>query len=367
MLHSTSCATLTFEAARQIDALPAQHAASRVHGHHFQATVHAGQSALSPAYAGGYQEALLAPWQAAIAPLDYQPLHQLLAASDDTAIAQYLLQQGAPHAQAAVSLASTPDQGVHLHPACGQYRYWRRFQFHAAHYLPKVPLGHKCGNLHGHQFAVVLQTRHDAPVSPANAAYDDMTARWVLLHTQLDHAYLNDIAGLENPTSELLSRWIWERLSPQWPALEHVCVYETASCGACYNGDHFRIWKDFHMDSAVRFEQAPDGSARARLHGHTYTVRLHLQAALDEVLGWAVDFGDVKHQFAPLFKAMDHHHLGQLPGLTDCDSGSLARWIYQQFQPTQNALCQVDVMESSGNGARYHPHAPALADLLLPL
>jgi 6-pyruvoyltetrahydropterin/6-carboxytetrahydropterin synthase len=180
--------------------------------------------------------------------------------------------------------------------------------------------------------------------------YDHLDALWAPLHAQLDHACLNDLPGLENPTSEMISSWIWERLKPQLPELSWVTVYETASCGAHFDGRHYRIWKELTLDSAVRLVRAPDGDPRRRIHGHTYTLRLHLHAPLDQVRGWTVDFGDVKTLFDPIFKRLDHHPLHELPGLVDGDSASLARWIRAQAAPLLPQLDRIDLYQTRGSG-----------------
>src|ERR1700709_439962 len=93
-------------------------------------------------------------------------------------------------------------------------------RFEAAHRLPKVPDGHKCARLHGHSFRVELVVF--GPVDPATGWFIDFAHFYDAgqpLHDQLDHNYLNDVAGLENPTSEVLSGWIWARIKPRLPSL----------------------------------------------------------------------------------------------------------------------------------------------------
>jgi 6-pyruvoyltetrahydropterin/6-carboxytetrahydropterin synthase len=174
------------------------------------------------------------------------------------------------------------------------------------------------------------------------------------LHAQLDHACLNEIAGLENPTSETLSAWIWQALKPQLPALSWVTVYETGSCGAHFDGQHYRIWKDLTLDSAVRLKRVPDSDRRARIHGHTFTLRLHLHAPLDTVLGWTVDFGDVKAVFDPIFKQLDHRPLHEVVGDRDADTRSLANHIRELAQPALPQLDRLDLYQTRGCGVILH-------------
>jgi len=112
------------------------------------------------------------------------------------------------------------------------------FTFEAAHLLPNVPPGHKCARLHGHSFRVEVHV--SGPLDPHLGwvmDFADLKAAFRPLHDQLDHRYLNDIEGLENPTSENLARWIWARLLPSLPGLSKVVVRETCNSGCAYRGD----------------------------------------------------------------------------------------------------------------------------------
>lgn len=112
------------------------------------------------------------------------------------------------------------------------------FTFEAAHRLPHVPDGHKCARLHGHSFRVEVRVR--GPVDPHTGwvmDFADLKAAFAPLHEQLDHRYLNEIDGLENPTSENVARWIWERLRPRLPELARVTVFETCTSGCVYEGE----------------------------------------------------------------------------------------------------------------------------------
>lgn len=115
---------------------------------------------------------------------------------------------------------------------------FKDFTLEAAHRLPNVPPGHKCARLHGHSFRVRLEVSGE-PGAETGWVMDfgDIKAAFLPLYEQLDHHYLNDIPGLENPTSERLSLWIWERLKPALPQLSAVTVHETCTSGCRYRGD----------------------------------------------------------------------------------------------------------------------------------
>jgi len=110
--------------------------------------------------------------------------------------------------------------------------------FEAAHRLPNVPAGHKCARLHGHSFRVRAYVRGEPdPHSGWIVDFADIQAALEPIRMQLDHYYLNEIEGLENPTSEVLARWIWQRLEPRLPGLSRVQVHETCTSGCEYTGE----------------------------------------------------------------------------------------------------------------------------------
>lgn len=112
------------------------------------------------------------------------------------------------------------------------------FRFEAAHRLPKVPVEHKCFRLHGHSYKIELAVR--GPVDEATGwfiDYQELFDAWEPLHELVDHNYLNDVEGLDNPTSEVLAKWIWDRIKPDIPSLCRVIVHETCVARCEYHGD----------------------------------------------------------------------------------------------------------------------------------
>ena len=113
----------------------------------------------------------------------------------------------------------------------------KTFRFEAAHYLPLVPEGHKCGRMHGHSFRVTVVVEGSVNHETGWVIdYGDIQKAFEPLDTQLDHYCLNEIEGLENPTSEMLATWIWDRLLPSLPQLFEVSVEETCTCRCVYRG-----------------------------------------------------------------------------------------------------------------------------------
>jgi 6-pyruvoyltetrahydropterin/6-carboxytetrahydropterin synthase len=114
---------------------------------------------------------------------------------------------------------------------------YKEFTVEAAHRLPNVPEGHKCKRLHGHSFLIRIYVSGDAP-EPSGWVMDfsDLKTVFAPIYNQLDHHYLNDIPGLENPTSENLARWIWGQLKESLPLLSAVEIRETCTSGCIYRG-----------------------------------------------------------------------------------------------------------------------------------
>ena len=112
---------------------------------------------------------------------------------------------------------------------------YREFGFEAAHRLPNVPADHKCARLHGHSFRVRISVT--GPVGEETGwvmDFAEVKTAWKPIELELDHHYLNAIPGLENPTSEVLARWIWRRLQPALRGLHAIEVKETCTSGCVY-------------------------------------------------------------------------------------------------------------------------------------
>jgi 6-pyruvoyltetrahydropterin/6-carboxytetrahydropterin synthase len=114
---------------------------------------------------------------------------------------------------------------------------YKEFTFEAAHKLPNVPADHKCGRLHGHSFRVQVHVSGSVGADTGWVLdFADIKAAFRPLEEKLDHNYLNTIEGLENPTSENIAVWIWERLAPALVGLSQVMVRETCTSGCVYRG-----------------------------------------------------------------------------------------------------------------------------------
>jgi len=348
-------ASAPFEAARRLPGLAAGAPEGRLHGHGFVARARAALAPGAASFPGAESDDLAEALRAVVAPLDYADLNTRLEAPGDAALARWvrahlaeqLAGRLAAPGVALVGVRSTPERGADL-DAEGRAHLWRRYRFEAAHQLTGVPAGHPCGRMHGHGFEVVLHARA-TDAEDELCTHARLDAAWAPIAEALHLSCLNDIAGLENPTSEMLAAWLWRRLAPELAGLSWVTVHETATAGCQFDGVHYRIWKEQRFEAALALPRAPDG--RRRLHGHSYLVRLHLTAELDEVLGWTVDYGEVKARFRPLYEQLDHHRLDALPGLAAADPGALLLWLRDSFAPRLEALDRIDLLPTPDRGA----------------
>ena len=115
---------------------------------------------------------------------------------------------------------------------------YKEFAFDSAHFLPNVPEGHKCKEIHGHTYHLRIYV----------TGKPDQHLGWIIdfkelkdlvmpLVDEVDHKLMNNIAGLENPTAENITTWFWNRLKPILPALCRIELKETPTTGVIYSGE----------------------------------------------------------------------------------------------------------------------------------
>jgi 6-pyruvoyltetrahydropterin/6-carboxytetrahydropterin synthase len=327
-MHTTFLlAAAEFEAARRIPGASEANL-SRTHGHSFHALARADDTHTDSV-------TLEAALDSAISPLDYAQINDTLAEADDLGIARYLADSIA--SPVSLKLQSSRTRGALVDN--GRAWVYLDTGFDAAHQLPQVPSGHKCGRLHGHRFGVRLVA--DAGQQCTHA---DLAHAWQPFLESLNHHYLNTIPGLENPTSEVIAMWLFERIKQTMPALAWIEVRETHSAGSQYDGERFHIWKEQRFESAVPFGQ--DGS----YSGHSYLIRLMLTGNIDSTMGWVLDFGDVKDRFKPVYRQLDHNPLDRLSGIRNGQSASVAEWVHARLSPLVPELSRIDLYESGSRG-----------------
>ena len=115
---------------------------------------------------------------------------------------------------------------------------YKEFSFDSAHFLPNVAEGHKCRNMHGHTYKmrVFIKGKPD-PHYGWIMDFKELKDAIGPIIDQLDHKLINDIPGLENPTAENITLWIWNKIKPLLPLLNKIELYETPTTGVIYSGD----------------------------------------------------------------------------------------------------------------------------------
>lgn len=112
-------------------------------------------------------------------------------------------------------------------------RIGRTYRFESAHHLPNLPDGHKCKNLHGHNYRMEVVMRGGLDGRGFVKDFAEMDAEVGPLLKLVDHRLLNDVEGLENPTAEIIANWFFERI----PDCESVRIYENDGCWAEVRAD----------------------------------------------------------------------------------------------------------------------------------
>jgi 6-pyruvoyltetrahydropterin/6-carboxytetrahydropterin synthase len=107
-------------------------------------------------------------------------------------------------------------------------RIGRSYRFESAHFLPEVPEGHRCRNLHGHNYRVEIVTSGALDARGFVKDFAEIDALVAPLLQKVDHRLLNEVEGLENPTAEIIARWFLDRIAD----CESVRVHENDDCWA---------------------------------------------------------------------------------------------------------------------------------------
>jgi len=114
---------------------------------------------------------------------------------------------------------------------------FKQFTFDSAHFLPNVPQGHKCNQLHGHTYSLTVFVEGTPdPEMGWVIDFNELSAAVKPVIEELDHKLLNDIPGLKNPTSELVAVWVWDHIKPNLSCLKKIELRETPGSGVVYEG-----------------------------------------------------------------------------------------------------------------------------------
>ena len=324
-----------FEAARELAVAENFGITKKLHGHSFNAwsSTHQKDFAQTP------------DLLQILEPLNYSLLNDIIDNPTDSEILKFIASEKTKlnTEQTVIGLSPNGRRGCVIDDDLN-ITAWKKYRFEAAHKLPNVPIGHPCGTMHGHGFEVKISVK-DSSENDA-ALYERIDASWHPIQQSLHHKCLNLIQGLENPTSEIISQWLWTALTNTISGLDKILVYETKTCGCEFDGKDYRIWKDQNFESSLT-----DSENTSILFGHSYLIRLHLMSDLDSILGWTVDYGDVKRLFAPVYTQLDHKELHAISSLEGTDVASISKWIKSQANESIPELNRLDLFDTPSSGA----------------
>ncbi len=110
----------------------------------------------------------------------------------------------------------------------------KTFRFEAAHHLPETPEGHKCRRPHGHGYRVDIHVTGEPDQSGWVVDFGVIKQAVGPVMDELDHRYLNEIEGLENPTAENMAKYIYDKVAPEVPQIAAVTVWESDTSRCTY-------------------------------------------------------------------------------------------------------------------------------------
>lgn len=113
------------------------------------------------------------------------------------------------------------------------------------------------------------------------------------------------------------------------------------------------VFKEFVFDAAHFLPNVPDTHKCKRMHGHTYRIRLYVEGPLDPVLGWVMDFADLKAVWKKIEPQLDHRLLNEIEGLENPTAENIARWVWEQLKPELPLLCKIELCETPSSGVVY--------------
>ena len=109
------------------------------------------------------------------------------------------------------------------------------FRIESARRLTGLPSDHPCSRLHGHSFQIELTLIGDRQEDTGWVIdYHLISSSVGPVLRQLDHRVLNEVPGLENPTTENLCFWLYEKIKTEIPELVQITVRETPETACSY-------------------------------------------------------------------------------------------------------------------------------------
>lgn len=253
---------------------------------------------------------------------------------EDRAILDYVMENLECTTDMKLVLQSSRDD-ITFVLADGTPGFGLRRLIHAAHFLPHVPKNHKCSRLHGHTFDLRFFFQ-------SKSAFDRFKFQESI--DRFNRCLLNEIPGLENPTSELFAIHLYETLQDEFKGLLAVEVYETDNSGCLYTGNSkVQTFKRFDLQSA-------SPAVAGGYEGYSYEMIPVISMPVHQQLGWTMDFSELKKMVEPLRKILDHHDLSKSTGMDLSRPQDLQEFLFKQLRKDLPQLVEIRLRKSRAEG-----------------
>jgi 6-pyruvoyltetrahydropterin/6-carboxytetrahydropterin synthase len=113
------------------------------------------------------------------------------------------------------------------------------------------------------------------------------------------------------------------------------------------------VFKEFTFDAAHFLPNVPETHKCRNMHGHTYRLRIYVQGPLDPLLGWVMDFADLKKAWKSIEPQLDHKVLNDIEGLSNPTAEHIAIWAWDQLKPILPLLSRIELYETPSSGVVY--------------
>ncbi|HQH54662.1 MAG TPA: 6-carboxytetrahydropterin synthase [Candidatus Hydrogenedentes bacterium] len=217
----------------------------------------------------------------------------------------------------------------------------KSFFAEAAHHNPRG--NEKTSRLHGHSFDITLVVEGEVLSEPAWLIdYGDITAAFNPLYEQIDHAVLNEIEDLADPTVHGLRDWLFRKLKPALPCLKDVRVRIVGACS--FAPERVPPRPEEGLPAAIRFTfeaaqslaQLPETHKCHNMHGHSYRV----EVAAD-------DLEAVNEPLREIYAILDHRCLNDIPGLESATCEIICYWLWERLKMHRAGVRAVGVQETN--------------------
>ena len=348
-LKTAYVASATFEGARSVAILPDGHRSRRLHGHSFLASIQCLMPSGIAPYPGSEVDVMRSRLETQLKKIDYSQLNDFVPVPTDENLARWVNSHCYVPSTQLIGVQSTADGGVEI-DVRGHAHVWRRYAFNSVRRLEGLPLGHVCGREHSHQFEVIIHADHQIGDGDISIDYDYLGSCWAPVEQELNLANLNLLSDLNDPSSEWLSSWIWNKLKGKVVDLSRVTIYESPSCGVSFNGVVYHVWNEISFNCGIHKQSLDPTKAGPHLHLQPFLARLYFTLDAEHLNSLSVANGGAKEKVSSVFQKIDNKLAMDLEGIELGTPKGVAVWIFNSLELELPQIERVELFESRGCG-----------------